>query len=105
MPRSASRGADHPRPHSAQKSRPAVSPKLTFQGSLGASQDLVLLTGIYGERDEKPNGVWRYLCENGAGLNGSSTRGTVWFDGPPQPRARLERTIAAALRRWTMRVR
>ena len=54
MPRSASPGADYSRPHSARKPRPAVSPKLTFQGSLGALQDLVLLTGIYGEWDEKP---------------------------------------------------
>ena len=94
MPRSVSPGADYPRPHPARKPRPAVSPKLTFQGSLGALQDVVLLTGIYGEWDEQPNGVWRYVCEDRAGLNWSSTRGTVWFDGPLKPRARLERTIA-----------
>src|SRR4051812_40844372 len=99
MPRSTAPGADYPRPHRVRKSQPAVRTKLNFQGSLGTFQDLVLLTGIYGEWKEEPNGVWRYLCEDRAGLNWSSTRGTVWFDGPLKPRARLERTIAAALRK------
>jgi hypothetical protein len=98
MPRSASPGTAYSRPHSGRKPRPAVSTKLTFHGSVGAFQDLVLLTGVYGEWQENPNGVWRYLCEDRAGLNWSSTRGTVWCDGPPKPRARLERTMAAALR-------
>ncbi len=97
MPKRASRGADHPRP--SFSSKPAKGSKLRFQGSLGQLQDLVLLTGIYGEWKEGGNGVWRYVCEDRAGLNWSSTKGTLWFDGPPKPQARLQRTIEAALRR------
>jgi hypothetical protein len=75
-----------------------MSTRLTFHGSLDQLQDLVLLTGIYGEWNEAANGVWRYVSEDRAGLNWSSTRGTLWFDGPPKPRAHLQRTIEAALR-------
>lgn len=102
MPRHASQGADHAHPWSPSK--PAESSKLRFLGSLGALQDLVLLTCIYGEWDEKPYGVWRYLCEDRAGLNWSSSRGPPWFDGPPKPRARLHQAIEAALRKRTMGV-
>jgi hypothetical protein len=73
--------------------------KLSFRGSLLALQDLVLLTGVYGEWEEKPSAVWRYRSEDGSALNWSSTRGTLWFDGPPKPRARLQRTIEAAVRK------
>ena len=97
MPKPASRRADHARPWSS--SGPAEGSKLRFHGSLDALQDLVLLTGVYGGWEEKPHGVWRYVCEDRAGLNWSSTQGTVWFDGPPKPRARVRRTIEAALRR------
>jgi hypothetical protein len=99
MPRPASRGADHARP--SFPSKPAEAASLRFLGSLGALQDLVLLTGVYGEWKEGANGIWRYGCDDRAGLNWSSTRGTLWTDGPPQPRARLQRIIEAALRKQT----
>jgi hypothetical protein len=92
-------GADGARPPSSSK--PAESSKLRFCGRLGALQDLVLLTGVYGEWEEGANGVWRYVCEDHAGLNWSSTRGTIWLDGPPKARARLQRIIEAALRKQT----
>src|SRR3712207_9245056 len=96
MPKPASRRADHARPRPSIK--PAADRKLRFCGSLDALQDLVLLTGVYGEWREGANGVWRYVCDGRAGLNWSSTKGTVWFDGPEQPRARLQWIVAAALR-------
>ena len=99
MPRHALQTANDAHPLSPPK--PAQGSKLCFHGSLGALQDLVLLTGVYGEWDEKSNGVWRYVCDDRAGLNWSSTRGTLWFDGPPKPRDRLQRTIEAALRKRT----
>jgi hypothetical protein len=76
---------------------PSPGPR-RFIGSLPYLQDLVLLTGDYGEWQEKPNGVWRYRSEDGGGLNWSSTKGTLWFDGPPQARALLQRIVEAALR-------
>ena len=65
-----------------------VSGKLVFRGTLEGLQDLALLTGN-GEWQAKPNGVWRFVAEDGAGLNWSSTRGTVWFDGPHRAQERL----------------
>jgi hypothetical protein len=83
-------GAGHPRRPSAGQSRSAARTKLQFRGNLSELMDLVLLTGDDGEWQEKPNGIWRYRSADGGGLNWSSTRGTVWCDGPPKPRARLE---------------
>ena len=97
MPKRASTGAGHPRRPSARQPQSAAQNKLQFHGNLTELQDLILLTGDYGEWEEKPNGVWHYRSEDGGGLNWSSTRGTLWFDGPPVCRARLERLIEAAL--------
>lgn len=68
-----------------------------FHGTLNQLQDLLLLTGDYGEWEEKPNGVWRYRSDDGGGLNWSSTRGTLWFDGPTKPQARLERVVKSVI--------
>ena len=76
----------------------AARNKLQFRGSLTELQDLILLTGDYGEWEEQPNGVWHYRSEDGGGLNWSSTRGTLWCDGPPEPRTRLQRLIEARLK-------
>jgi hypothetical protein len=87
--------------HSSLKSQsrsysvPSPGPR-RFIGSLRDLQDLVLLTGDYGEWQEKPHAVWRYRSEDGGGLNWSSTRGTLWFDGPPQARGRLRTLVEAA---------
>ena len=85
------------------QSKPAERHRLRFGGSLVALQNLVLLTGAFGDWEEKPNGIWRYRSEDRAGLNWSSTRGTVWFDGPEQARERLKHTIEPSLRSWRAR--
>jgi hypothetical protein len=86
-----SKGASTTHPQSAART------KLQFRGNLRELQDLVLLTGDLGEWQEKPNGIWRYRSEDGAGLNWSSTRGTLWFDGPPEPCHRLQRLVETCL--------
>ena len=71
-------------------------PKRTyFHGSLTELQDVVLLTGIYGEWHEQPNGVWRFRREDGAGLNWARTIKRIWFDGPAPQKERLKATIEA----------
>jgi hypothetical protein len=69
-----------------------------FIGTLRELQDLILLTGDYGEWQEKPNGVWRYSSEDGGGLNWSSTKGTLWIDGPPLAKERLRVLVEAAFK-------
>ena len=69
---------------------------MRFDGTLTELQDLILLTGIYGEWEEKPNGVWRFVTEDRAGLNWSSTKGTLWFDGPVPVRNQLRASFAAS---------
>ena len=58
---------------------------------------MVLKTaGFVGEWSEKPNSCWRFVGKDGAGLNWSSTKGTVWFDGPADAKASLEAAFLAA---------
>jgi hypothetical protein len=85
---------------SSSYSVPSPGPR-RFVGTLRYLQDLILLTGDYGEWQEKPNGVWRYRSEDGGGLNWSGTRGTLWFDGPPQSKERLRALVEAAFRART----
>jgi hypothetical protein len=99
MSKIASRRAGHLRRPSTTRPLPAARIKLQFRGNLSELMDLVLLTGDDGEWQEKPNGIWRYRSADGGGLNWSSTRGTVWFDGQAKPRARLQQIIEARLRR------
>ena len=76
-----------------------AKPKPThFHGTLTELQDLVLLTGVYGEWHEQPNGVWRFRCENRAGLNWASTTKRIWFDGPSPQKERLRAILMTALR-------
>jgi hypothetical protein len=99
LSKTASTRAEHLRHTSTTHPGPAARTKLQFHGRLTELQDLVLLTGDFGEWQEKPNGVWRYRSEDGGGLNWSSTRGTLWFDGRAKPRARLQQINEARLRR------
>jgi hypothetical protein len=36
---------------------------------------------VRGRWQPLPHGVWGFRCRDGAGMNWSSTRGTLWFDG------------------------
>jgi len=56
-------------------------------GSYQELKDRLLLVGLGGEWREQPNKVWRFVCADGAGLNWSETKGTLWFDGPPLAKA------------------
>jgi hypothetical protein len=80
---------------SSRRSVPSPGPR-RFVGPLRYLQDLILLTGDYGEWQEKPYGVWRYRSDDGGGLNWSRTKGTLWFDGPPQSKERLRALVEAA---------
>ena len=68
-----------------------------FHGTLTELQDRVLLTGVYGEWHEQPNGVWRFRCEDRAGLNWASTTKRIWFDGPSPQKERFKALIETAL--------
>jgi hypothetical protein len=81
---------------STNQRQSAARTKLQFHGSLTELQDLILLTGDNGEWEEQPNGVWHYRSEDGGGLNWSSTRGTIWFDGPDP--SLLRRIMVEAIR-------
>ena len=71
--------------------------RMHFHGFLAELQDLVLLTGIYGEWHGQPNGVWRFRCEDRAGLNWASTTKRIWFDGPSPQKERLRAILMTAL--------
>jgi hypothetical protein len=67
-----------------------------FLGSYQELKDRLLLVGLGGEWREQPNGIRRFVCADGAGLNWSETNGTLWFDGAPLAKAILEARVKAA---------
>jgi hypothetical protein len=68
-----------------------------FVGTLQQLKDRLLLICPDGEWRQQPDKVWRFVCADGAGLNWSETKGTLWFDGPPLAKAILEARVKAAL--------
>src|SRR5438046_2582105 len=69
----------------------------TFTGSIDDLKAGVAATGIVGSWEEKPNLCWRYKAKDGAGLNWSSSRGTLWFDGPEMAKNQMIAAIEAIL--------
>jgi hypothetical protein len=72
---------------------------LKCHGSLGLIKDLTWKAGVRGVWTAGPNGTWCFKLRNGAGLNWSSTKGTVWFDGPAEPQNKLHSVMEAAINR------
>jgi predicted nucleotide-binding protein len=62
----------------------------SFSGTFDELKDRLLLNGIDGEWVERGNGVWQLRCFDGANLNWSSTRKTIWCDGKQEARSSLE---------------
>jgi predicted nucleotide-binding protein len=70
---------------------------LRFTGSLQDLKDRLLPLDLDGDWEAQPNGVWKLRCRDRAGMLWSETKGTIWFDGPPDVKAALEAKIDAAL--------
>ncbi len=68
-----------------------------FNGSLDGLKDKLLLAGIEGEWQEMANGNWQLKGVEGANINWSSTKGTIWCDGKAAPKAAIEEKIGKAL--------
>jgi len=69
----------------------------SFSGSLDELKDRLLIAGIDGEWAEGGSGVWQLRCPDGANLNWSSTRGTIWCQGKQPAKSALEAKIAGTL--------
>ncbi len=74
-----------------------MSPKLKFIGSLDQLKDRLFPLDLNGDWQEQPNGVWKLKGTDRTGLLWSSTRGTIWFDGPPAARDALANRVAGLL--------
>jgi predicted nucleotide-binding protein len=68
-----------------------------FRESIDALQAMMGDAGLVGEWSEKPNSCWRFVTKDGGGLNWSSTKGTIWFDGPADAKASLEGAVKLAM--------
>ncbi len=64
----------HNRPHRDRN-------RVKFRGTIRDVRNLTWFAGVRGQWQEMQHGVWRFSCADGAGMNWSSTRGTLWFDG------------------------
>jgi hypothetical protein len=69
----------------------------TFHGSIDELKETIAAAAILGEWHEKPNNCWRMVLKDRSGLNWSSSKGTIWFDGPNEAKANLEAATIAAL--------
>lgn len=79
----------------------AVMP--TFTGSIDDLKAAVETTGIDGNWEEKPNKCWRFASRDRSGLNWSSTKGTVWFDGPEAAKQALIAAIDSVMSAGTVK--
>ena len=70
---------------------------MKFHGTLDELKEKLLPLDLDGDWSEQTNGVWKFKCRDRAGLLWSSTKGTVWFDGPAPAKAGLEAQVAASL--------
>jgi hypothetical protein len=70
---------------------------MNFDGSRAELIEKLAPLILDGEWLEEPNSVWRFKCKDGAGFHWSSTRGTLWCDGPSPQKEALEHMIRKAL--------
>jgi hypothetical protein len=75
---------------------PVSKTKLRYQGTIEELRRLTWFAEVKGRWKPQPNGVWRFGCRDGSGMNWSSTRGTIWFDGPDP--SLLRRIVVEAIR-------
>jgi predicted nucleotide-binding protein len=68
-----------------------------FHGSLEELKDKLLGLDLDGDWIEQPNGVWKFRCKDKAGLLWSSTKGTIWYDGPQQAKKALSTKVEGVL--------
>jgi predicted nucleotide-binding protein len=68
-----------------------------FIGSIDDLKAGVAATGIEGTWEEKANQCWKFTAKDRGGMNWSSTKGTLWFDGPAAPKANLMAAVEAVL--------
>lgn len=61
-----------------------------FKGTIEQLKERLSIANCDGEWFERNNGVWQLRCENGANVNWSSTKGTLWCDGNPDSKRSLE---------------
>lgn len=69
----------------------------TFHDSIAELQTIISAAGLVGEWTERPNSCWRFVGKDRAGLNWSSTKSTIWFDGPADAKAALEKKTLETL--------
>jgi predicted nucleotide-binding protein len=68
-----------------------------FVGSIDDLKAGVAATGIEGTWEEKANQCWKFTAQDRAGMNWSSTKGTIWFDGPAEAKTQLTAAVDAVL--------
>lgn len=70
---------------------------LKFHGTLADLKDRLLPLDLDGDWEPQPNGVHKLKCRNRAGLLWSETKGTIWFDGPPQVKEALSAQVESVM--------
>jgi predicted nucleotide-binding protein len=61
----------------------------SFIGTIDDLKAAVEAMGLDGSWEDKPNACHKFTTRDRGGLNWSSTKGTIWFDGPPTAKDKL----------------
>lgn len=78
-------------------------PKLAFPGTLDQLKRALRPLKLDGAWINLPNGVWSLRCWNRAVVNWAETSGALWFQGPKEEAAGIERRVRKRLRAWLRR--
>jgi predicted nucleotide-binding protein len=71
--------------------------RMGFHGTIGELKQLADSAGLHGEWQPKPNNCWRMVAKDRAGLNWSSSKGTLWYDGPSPAKEKLQAAVESVL--------
>lgn len=70
---------------------------LKFHGSFDELKQKLTPLGLDGTWQELANGVVKFTCRDHGGMSWSTTKGTVWFDGPATAKAALASKVEQVL--------
>ena len=68
-----------------------------YHGAIEDLKQLVADAGYEGDWQARPNSCWRFASRDRAGLNWSSTQGTIWFDGPDDSKQKMQAALDAVV--------
>lgn len=77
--------------------KPSIGRIPKFHGEYRELKELMQMLDLQGTWAEEPHGVVRFCCPDGSSMHWSTTKGTVWVDGPSAPMMNLREQVGNIL--------